>query len=103
MQRVARGSFAPTFNPLLPKGLYTSPNHFCPPFSRDIIYQPMYGTDLETSRVMLSSTVMSMLASVLAVEIDRVKRGKVDSCGLVVALSYQDERRCIRLANKCTI
>lgn len=38
------------------------------PPSSDSITQSMYGTNLETSQVVLSSTVLSMLAAVLTVE-----------------------------------
>jgi hypothetical protein len=63
----------------------------------------MRGTNLESSQVVLSSTALSMLAAVLAVERNRVTGGKVGSRGTVVVVSHHDERGCIRLTNKCTI
>jgi hypothetical protein len=55
----------------------------------------MYGTSLETSRAVLTSTALSMLAAVLAVERNRVTGGKVGSRGTVVVVSHHDERGCI--------
>jgi len=88
---------------LLPTGFGVKPEQFLPPFSTNTTIQLMCGTNLETSQVVLFVTVLSMLASVLAVEGDSVRGGNFDSRGLVVVTSYHNERRCIRLANKCTI
>ena len=65
--------------------------------------QPMQGTNLETSQVVLFDAALSMLAAVLTVEWDRVNGGKVDSVGSVAVVSHHNDRRSIRLANKCTI
>ena len=82
-------------NPLLPTGFGVKPKPFCPPLSAGTLNQPMSGTNLETSRVVLLGAVTSMLAAVLAVERDGVIGAKVDSCGSVVVLSYHDEHICI--------
>lgn len=65
--------------------------------------QPMCGTNLETSQVVRFDTVLSMLASVLAAEGDRVRGANFDFRGLVVVTSYHNERRRIRLSHQCTI
>ncbi len=49
--------------------------------------QPICDTNPETPQVVLSSPVMSMLVTVVAVERDRCEGGKVDSYGSVVVLS----------------
>jgi len=58
------------FNPLLPTGFGVKPEQFLPPFSTNTTIQLMCGTNLETSQVVLLSSVLSVLAAVLAVEID---------------------------------
>ncbi len=63
----------------------------------------MCGTILDTSQVLLSITVLSLLAAVLSEERDGVTGNNVGSLGLVIVLSYRDNRICIWLPNKCTI
>ncbi len=55
----------------------------------------MHGTNLETSRVVLFDTVLSMLAAVLAVEGDGDKGGNCAPMAVLVVTSYHNERRCV--------
>ena len=88
------------FNPLLPTRHYSGASYFPPLFSCAATNHPICGSNLETPRVVLLSTRLSML---LAMERDGVIGDKVDSCESVVVTSYHNQRRCIRLSNKCTI
>jgi hypothetical protein len=58
----------------------------------DTTNPPMCCNNLETFQLVLSSTVLSMLATVLVVERHSAIANKVDSRGLVVVLSYRDGR-----------
>ena len=61
------------FNPLLPTGSTVEPHPFSPLFLSERVNQPMCGTNLETSLVVLLDDVSVMRASLLVVERDRGK------------------------------
>ena len=63
-------SFRKRFNPLLPISIKICFGCFDCSFAPNIANQLMSGTNVETSPVVLSSTLLSMLAAVLAVERD---------------------------------
>ena len=61
---------------MLPRGSAVEPQLFSPLCSPDTTNQPMWGTNLKTSRVMLLRAALSMLAAVLAVGRDR-REGRI--------------------------